>query len=136
MAISIVNENWSVAEQIVSAQGLSKTLATAGTFVDRNIQITVTPKLGELQLVGATAHDAQQTVVLNSDTNKYNVNVQTQVTLTPKLTEGWINAINLADVTVETTASLDQTTLEAGLTSDNKLYRVSATKGYNGGKTI
>ena len=54
--------------------------------------------------------------------------------MTPKLTEGWINAINLADVTVETTASLDQTTLEAGLTSDNKLYRVSATKGYNGGK--
>ena len=37
MAISVVNNTWNVSEEITTASGFSKTLATAGTFLDKNI---------------------------------------------------------------------------------------------------
>ena len=126
MAISVVNNTWNVSEEITTASGFSKTLATAGTFLDRNIKITATPKAGTINVT-----NTEQTIVLNSDTNQYNINIQTGVTLTPTLTEGWISEAAPKNIIVKTTSLLDKTTLESGLTADNQLYRVSATKGYN-----
>ena len=132
MAISVVNNTWNVSEEITTASGFSKTLATAGTFLDRNIKITATPKAGTINVAGnVKVTNTEQTIVLNSDTNQYNVNIQTGVTLTPTLTEGWISEVAPKNIIVKTTSLLDKTTLESGLTADNQLYRVSATKGYN-----
>lgn len=132
MAISVVNNAWNVSEEITSASGVSKTLATAGTFLDRNIKITAIPKVGTIDIAGnVKVTNTEQTIVLNSDTNQYNVNIQTGVTLTPTLTEGWISEATPKNIVVKTTSLLDKTILESGLTADNQLYRVSATKGYN-----
>ena len=132
MAISVVNNTWNVSEEITTASGFSKILATAGTFLDRNIKITATPKAGTINVAGnVKVTNTEQTIVLNSDTNQYNINIQTGVTLTPTFTEGWISEAAPKNIVVKTTSLLDKTTLESGLTADNQLYRVSATKGYN-----
>lgn len=129
MAISIVNNVWAVDESITSSTGVEKMLATAGTFLDRNIKISIVPQPGKITLTDDS--DTQQVLTLSSDTDKYEVKATSTITVTPNISEGWVDSVETKIIKSENTLYLDKTVLNAGLTSDNLFYRISASKGYN-----
>ena len=129
MAISIINNVWTVNEVIDIDSGLDKTLATAGKFLDRNIKISIVPQSGSVTLTNNS--DVTQTINLNKTTNQYEIKAKSTVTITPIVTSGWVNSVDDKVIETENIITLNKTTLESGLTPDGSIYRVSATEGYN-----
>lgn len=129
MAISIINNVWTINEVIDNDSGLDKTLATAGKFLDRNIKISIVPQSGSVTLTNNS--DVTQTINLNKTTNQYEVKAKSTVTVTPIVTSGWINSVDDKVIETENIITLNKTALEYGLTPDGSTYRVSATEGYN-----
>ena len=129
MAISVINNAWTVNEVIDNDSGLDKTLATAGKFLDRNIKISIVPQSGSVILTNNS--DVTQTINLNKTTNQYEIKAKSIVTVTPIVTSGWVNSIDDKVIETENIITLNKTTLEYGLTPDGSIYRVSATEGYN-----
>ena len=129
MAISVINNVWTVNEVLDNDSGLNKTLATAGKFLDRNIKISVVPQSGSVTLTNNS--DVTQTINLNKTTNQYEIKAKSTVTVTPIVTSGWVNSVDDKVIETENIITLNKTTLEYGLTPDGSIYRVSATEGYN-----
>lgn len=129
MAISVINNAWTVNEVIDNDSGLDKTLATAGKFLDRNIKISIVPQSGSVILTNNS--DVTQTINLNKTTNQYEIKAKSTVTVTPIVTSGWVNSVDDKVIETENIITLNKTTLEYGLTPDSSIYRVSATEGYN-----
>ena len=129
MAISIINNVWTINEVIDNDSGLDKTLATAGKFLDRNIKISIVPQSGSVTLTNNS--DVIQTINLNKTTNQYEIKAKSTVTVTPIVTSGWVNSVDDKVIETENIITLNKTTLESGLTPDGSIYRVSATEGYN-----
>lgn len=129
MAISVINNVWTVNEVIDNDSGLDKTLATAGKFLDRNIKISIVPQSGSVTLTNNS--DVTQTINLNKATNQYEIKAKSTVTVTPIVTSGWVNSVDDKVIETENIITLNKTILESGLTPDGSIYRVSATEGYN-----
>ena len=129
MAISIINNVWTINEVIDNDSGLDKTLATAGKFLDRNIKISIVPQSGSVTLTNNS--DVIQTINLQKTTNQYEIKAKSTVTVTPIVTSGWVNSVDDKVIETENIITLNKTTLESGLTPDGSIYRVSATEGYN-----
>ena len=129
MAISVINNAWTVNEVIDNDSGLDKTLATAGKFLDRNIKISIVPQSGSVILTNNS--DVTQTINLNKTTNQYEIKAKSTVTVIPIVTSGWVNSVDDKVIETENIITLNKTTLESGLTPDGSIYRVSATEGYN-----
>ena len=129
MAISVINNAWTVNEVIDNDSGLDKTLATAGKFLDRNIKISIVPQSGSVILTNSS--DVTQTINLNKTTNQYEIKAKSTVTVTPIVTSGWVNSVDDKVIETENIITLNKTILESGLTPDGSIYRVSATEGYN-----
>ena len=129
MAISVINNAWTVNEVIDNDSGINKTLATAGKFLDRNIKISIVPQSGSVILTNNS--DVTQTINLNKTTNQYEIKAKSIVTVTPIVTSGWVNSVDDKVIETENIITLNKTTLESGLIPDGSIYRVSATEGYN-----
>ena len=129
MAISVINNVWTVNEVLDNDSGLNKTLATAGKFLDRNIKISIVPQSGSVTLTNNS--DVTQTINLNKTTNQYEIKAKSTVTVIPIVTSGWVNSVDDKVIETENIITLNKTTLESGLTPDCSIYRVSATEGYN-----
>ena len=129
MAISVINNAWTVNEVIDNDSGINKTLATAGKFLDRNIKISIVPQSGSVILTNNS--DVTQTINLNKTTNQYEIKAKSIVTVTPIVTSGWVNSVDDKVIETENIITLNKTTLESGLIPDGSIYRVSATEAYN-----
>ena len=133
MGLVVKNETWTLEEEILSPN-YNKTLKTAGTFLDRNINIILKPKKGNVEL-SSTSKIEQKITVTNDD--RYAIKETSTVTVVPNVIDGWVDAINGKDITDENIIYLNKTKLESGLIEDSSTpsgsscYRVIATQGYN-----
>ena len=133
MGLIVKNETWTLEEEILSPS-YDKTLKTAGTFLDRNINIILKPKKGNVEL-SSTSKIEQKITVTNDD--RYAIKATSTVTVTPNVANGWVDVVNGKDITDENIIYLNRTRLESGLVADestlsgSSCYRVSATQGYN-----
>ena len=133
MGLVVKNETWTLEEEILSPN-YNKTLKTAGTFLDRNINIILKPKKGNVEL-SSTSKIEQKITVTNDD--RYAIKATSTVTVVPNVIDGWVDAINGKDITDENIIYLNKTKLESGLIEDSSTpsgsscYRVTATQGYN-----
>ena len=133
MGLVVKNETWTLEEEILSSN-YNKTLKTAGTFLDRNINIVLKPKKGNVEL-SSTSKIEQKITVTNDD--RYAIKATSTVTVIPNVIDGWVDAINGKDITDENIIYLNKTKLESGLIEDSSTpsgssyYRVTATQGYN-----
>ena len=133
MGLVVKNETWTLEEEILSPN-YNKTLKTAGTFLDRNINIILKPKKGNVEL-SSTSKIEQKITVTNDD--RYAIKATSTVTVVPNVIDGWVDAINGKDITDENIIYLNKTKLESGLIEDSSApsgsscYRVTATQGYN-----
>ena len=133
MGLVVKNETWTLEEEILSPN-YNKTLKTAGTFLDRNINIILKPKKGNVEL-SSTSKIEQKITVTNDD--RYAIKATSTVTVVPNVIDGWVDAINGKDITDENIIYLNKTKLESGLIKDSSApsgsscYRVTATQGYN-----
>lgn len=133
MGLVVKNETWTLEEEILSPN-YNKTLKTAGTFLDRNINIILKPKKGNVEL-SSTSKIEQKITVTNDD--RYAIKATSTVTVVPNVIDGWVDAINGKDITDENIIYLNKTKLESGLIKDSSTpsgsscYRVTATQGYN-----
>ena len=109
MAISVINNAWTVNEVIDNDSGLDKTLATAGKFLDRNIKISIVPQSGSVTLTNNS--DVTQTINLNKTTNQYEIKAKSTVTVTPIVTSGWVNSVDDKVIETENIITLNKTTL-------------------------
>ena len=114
----------------------TKTFKTAGQFVDRDIEIAVSAKEGNVVIPESTI-TLTPSIVYKEDLDKYEVIASENVTVTPQVTEGWVSESTPGIVYIEGKLNLDSTKMTGGLVEDTtqtsgfSVYRTSASKGYN-----
>ena len=113
-----------------------KTFKTAGQFVDRDIEIAVSAKEGNVTIPESTI-TLTPSIVYKEDLDKYEVIASENVAVTPQVTEGWVSEATSSIVYIEGKLNLDSTKMTSGLVEDTtqtsgfSVYRTSASKGYN-----
>ena len=114
----------------------TKTFKTAGQFVDRDIEIAVSAKEGNVAIPESTI-TLTPSIVYKEDLDKYEVIARENVAVTPQVTEGWVSEATPSIVYIEGKLNLDSTKMTSGLVEDTtqtsgfSVYRTSASKGYN-----
>ena len=114
----------------------TKTFKTAGQFVDRDIEIAVSAKEGNVVIPESTI-TLTPSIVYKEDLDKYEVTASENVTVIPQVTEGWVSETTPGIVYIEGKLNLDSTKMTGGLVEDTtqtsgfSVYRTSASKGYN-----
>ena len=114
----------------------TKTFKTAGQFVDRDIEIAVSAKEGNVVIPESTI-TLTPSIVYKEDLDKYEVIASENVSVTPQVTEGWVSEATSSIVYIEGKLNLDSTKMTSGLVEDTtqtsgfSVYRTSASKGYN-----
>ena len=114
----------------------TKTFKTAGQFVDRDIEIAVSAKEGNVVIPESTI-TLTPSIVYKEDLDKYEVIASENVAVTPQVTEGWVSEATSSIVYIEGKLNLDSTKMTSGLVEDTtqtsgfSVYRTSASKGYN-----
>lgn len=114
----------------------TKTFKTAGQFVDRDIEIAVSAKEGNVTIPESTI-TLTPSIVYKEDLDKYEISVNENAAVVPQVTEGWISAATSSIIYVEGKLNLDSTKLTGSLVEDTtqtsgfSVYRTSASKGYN-----
>lgn len=129
------NNNWELSDtsnQII----YTKTLKTANTFVDRDIELNVSIKKGSVVLPQEN-YSVTPTIKYVNDKDIYTVEVEDNFSITPQTTSGWIDNISNGIVYISGNLNLESTKLNSSLIKDStqnsgySLYRTVATKGYN-----
>ena len=114
----------------------TKTFKTAGQFVDRDIEIAVSAKEGNVVIPESTI-TLTPSIVYKEDLDKYEVIASENVSVTPQVTEGWVSEATSSIVYIEGKLNLDATKMTGDLVEDTtqtsgfSVYRTSASKGYN-----
>lgn len=66
MALEIINNAWVVQENVVTVDTIERTLKTAGTFLDRNIDILIIPQEGNVVSVVTDGDEVIENIVVTS----------------------------------------------------------------------
>ena len=129
------NDNWELngtSEKILYV----KTLKTADSFVDRDIEVKIKAKDGAVTVDNKTI-TISPTINYVTSTDKYVITVNGNTTVKPNVIEGWVSSASGGIVYVNGTLNLDATKMNAELivdstqTSGYSVYRTTASKGYN-----
>ena len=130
------NNNWELSDfsnQII----YTKTLKTANTFVDRDIELNISVKEGSVVLPQEN-YSVTPTIKYINDKDIYSVEVENNFSITPQTTSGWIDNVSNGIVYISGHLNLESTKLNSNLIEDStqksgySSYRTIATKGYNG----
>ena len=134
MALTVINNSWTLSE-VSNTQQYTKTLKTAGTFVDKNIVIDISAKQGE---VTVDSQEINVTPAIEKDSdNNYIIKVEKAVSIVPTVTEGWVAPKDVhGSVVVGGELQMASTTLTGRLkpmdtASGYSTYSIVASKGYN-----
>lgn len=129
------NNNWQLkdtSEKVI----YTKTLKTAGQFVDRDIEIAVTAKSGSVGIDNQTVMVAPKIEYIK-DSDSYTINVNDTISILPKITEGWVSTGTSGTIYVQGSNDMRKTSVEGELIPDSDsnsgyfVYAVSASPGYN-----
>ena len=130
------DNNWELSDfsnQII----YTKTLKTANTFVDRDIELNISVKEGSVVLPQEN-YSVTPTIKYINDKDIYSVEVENNFSITPQTTSGWIDNVSNGIVYISGHLNLESTKLNSNLIEDStqksgySSYRTIATKGYNG----
>lgn len=130
------NNNWELSDssnQII----YTKTLKTANTFVDRDIELNISVKEGSVVLPQEN-YSVTPTIKYINNKDIYSVEVENNFSITPQTTSGWVDNVSNGIVYISGHLNLESTKLNSNLIEDStqksgySSYRTIATKGYNG----
>lgn len=131
----VYDNNWQLTDTSPTIT-YTKTLKTAGQFVDKDIKVEITAKKGSVSISNQNLTTIP-TIQYISDKDKYSVSVKDNIVIIPQITEGWVSSGTGGIVYVEGSLNLESSKINAKLilddseTSGYSIYRTTATKGYN-----
>lgn len=133
----IVNEkdNWEL-NGVLSTNEYNTTLTTAGSFVDRNIELHIRTPEGKATISNVTL-TVDPEINYDSKKDNYKITVSNTVQLSPDVTPGWIEQGTSGNVTITGGIELNKSEMASSLITDESTnsgyiyYRTSASAGYN-----
>lgn len=133
----IVNEknNWELNE-VSESKEFNVTLSTAGSFVDRNIELHIEASEGKAVIEPVTL-TVNPEINYNSEKDNYTITISKTTQLSPEVTPGWIEQGTPGNVTITGGIEVNKTNMTSALISDSttnsgySYYRTSASAGYN-----